>query len=369
TGQPYLDQIILKIIPDSNSRVVALQNGDVNYLWYYTVPYSAVPQLIKDPNLVYTFDHVAPASDVAQIILNLRNPILNNTDVRHALAYAINKTDLVEKVGFGVAKEALGPVPSSYGPTMFNPNLPVYAYDVSKANALLDKAGYAEGSDGTRFALELTWPTENAALNRAGELLKSQLGLVGVVLKLVPADRNTVYDKVFIRWQFDMMMQAFGTGPVPDVGVSRFYLSSNIGHAFSNNGGAYSNPTADALWADAATTVDTAKRTQDLYRMQEILVQDLPDLWLWEVKSIAIWSKDFAGLHTSKTNWGVYDLQDAYWMKGSIVSPQSALQAITDAQSKLASLQGQGYNTTMAASLLSQAQASYKSGDYASAQQ
>lgn len=317
-GQPYLDQLLFKIIPDSNARVIALQNGDINYLWHYTVPYSAVPQLLKNPNLAYTFDHVAPASDVAQIILNLRNPILNNTDVRHALAYAINKTELVDKVGFGVAKEAPGPIPSSYGPSMFNPNLPIYAYDVIKANALLDKAGYAKGSDGTRFSLELTWPVENAALNRAGELLKSQLGLVGVLLKLAPADRNTVYDKAFIKWQYDLMMQAFGTGPLPDVGVARLSLSSNIGHSYTNNAGAYVNRSVDALWSDAATTTDSAKRTQDFYKLQEILVQDLPDLWLWEVRSIAIWSKDFAGISTPKTNWGIYDLQDTYWNKGTI---------------------------------------------------
>jgi peptide/nickel transport system substrate-binding protein len=367
-GQPYLDQIIFKVIPDSTSRVIALRSGDINYLWYYTVPYSAIPQLMNDPNLVYTFGHVDDAPDMTQIFLNLRNPILNHTDVRHALTYAINKTELVEKVAFGIAKEAVGPVPSTYGPAIFDPNLHEYAYNVDKANELLDKAGYPRGSDGTRFSLELTWQVENQALSRAGELLKSQLGQVGISLKLAPRDRATLIDTVFNRWQYDMLIHPMGTGPIVDVGVSRLYVSSNIGHNAFNNAAGYSNPTVDALWADAARTVDPARRTQDLYKIQEILVQDMPHVWLWEQKSIAIWTKDIGGLHTAKTNWGVYDMQDAYSMKGSLVSPQGALKAINDARSKLTELERQGYDTTNAKVLLGQAQSAYDSGNYASAQ-
>jgi len=323
----YLDQVIFKIIPDGNTRVIALQTGNINYLWYYTLSYSAAPALMKDSNLIYTFDHVDPASDIVQAFLNLRNPILNNTDVRHALNYAINKTELIDKVAFGLGKEAVGPIPSSYGPTIFNPNLPVYPYDVSKANQLLDKAGYPKQANGTRFSLELTWIVENTPLGRAAELIKSQLALVGVNINFKPTDRTAVLDAVFNRWKYDMFIQSMGTSPLPDAGVTRNYLASNIGHNTFSNAAAYNNPTADALWADAATTTDPAKRTQDFYRVQEIIVQDMPHLWFWEVKSIAIWSKDFAGLHIAKTNYGIYNLQDTYWLKGTMASPQNVQNA------------------------------------------
>ena len=128
-----------------------MQKGDINYLWYYTVPYSAAPTTNEGSQPRIHIRPRNPSPDMIQVFLNLRNPILNNTDVRHALAYAINKTELIDKVTFGIGKEAVGPIPSTYGPTIFDPNLPKYAYDVAKANDLLDKAGYSKGADGTRF--------------------------------------------------------------------------------------------------------------------------------------------------------------------------------------------------------------------------
>jgi len=323
TGQPYFDQIIFKVIPDATARVLALQRGDINYLAYYSVPYSAVGQLTKDPNLVYTFSRVVPSATIVQLFLNLRRPILNNTDVRHALNYAINKTEMIDKVAFGMGTVAVGPIPSTYGPTVFNPNLPTYPYDVGTANGLLDKAGYPRGANGTRFSLELTWQVQDMTLARASELMKSQLALVGVNVKLNPQERAQMIDTVFNRWNYDMCFDHTATGPVVDVGVSRLSVSSNIGHNAFDNGAAYSNPKVDALWDDAAKTVDPAQRTQDLYQVQVILIQDMPALWLWEEKSIALWGKDFTGLHGTNTNYGTYDLHDAYWLKGTMATPQN----------------------------------------------
>jgi peptide/nickel transport system substrate-binding protein len=338
---PYLDQIIFKTIPDPTTRALALQSGDVNYLWFYTVPDSSVPQLKSNPNLVY-IPRVGDAPDEVMMFMNERNPILNNTNVRHALAYATNKTELVEKITLGLAKEATGPIPSTYGPKIFDPNLPVYQYDVAKANQLLDAAGYARQANGTRFSLELTWIVTLGEMGNAAELLKSQWAKVGVNLKLAPRDRATLLDTVFNRWDYDLFIHSMGTDPLPDVGVARLYVTSNIGHNSFNNGEAYSNSTVDALWTDAATTVDPAKRTQDLYQIQGILVQDMPMLWLWEVSAFGIYSNDFGGVNSPNTNNGAYYFQEVYWTKGTAVSPSSATEAITSAQSQLNTLENQG---------------------------
>jgi hypothetical protein len=267
-----------------------------------------------------------------------------------------------------LAKEARGPIPSAYGPAAFNPNLPAPEYSVSKANQLLDKAGYPKQANGTRFSLELTWIVTLGEMGRAAELIKSQLALVGVNLKLAPRDRATLVDTVFNRWNYDLFMHSMGTDPLPDVGVARLYITSNIGHTAFNNAAAYSNPTIDSLWSDAAITTDPAKRTQDLYQIQQILIQDMPMIWLWEVNDYSIYTKDFGGVDPPTTSNGAYYFQEVYWTKGGNVSPQSAMQAIADAQSKLTTLAKQGNNSTAAWTLLQQAQSAYKSGDYASAQ-
>lgn len=367
--KPYLDQIILKVIPDSNARVLAIQQGDVNLLAGTIVPASAVAQLTKNQNLNYTFKNVFGTTDSDQIQLNLRNPILNKTDVRHALSYGIDRKELVDKILFGLGQEAVGPIPSTYGPATFNPNLPKYDNDVAKANDLLDKAGYPRGADGTRFSLELRYYSTNANMGRAGELIKSQLARIGVTIKLMPGDRTSTIDAVYNQFKFDMFMSSFGTSPLPDIGVAHFFLSSNIGHALYGNAAPYNNPTTDALWNQAATTVDPAKRTQALYSIQEILVRDMPHIWLWEPVSVAFWTKDFAGICSRITNEGADHFQFAYWLKGSAVSPESTLNLIETVQSKLADLQKQGYDVTNAMNLISQAKSAYDSGNYGAAQQ
>jgi hypothetical protein len=205
-------------------------------------------------------------------------------------------------------------------------------------------------------------------MGRAAELIKSQLALVGVNLKLAPRDRATLIDTVFNRWNYDLFMHSMGTDPLPDVGVARLYVTSNIGHNAFNNAAAYSNATVDSLWTDAATTTDPAKRTQDLYQIQNILVHDMPMIWLWEVNDYSIYTSDFGGVDPPTTSNGAYYFQEVYWTKGGNVSPQSAMQAIADAQSKLTTLAKQGNNSTAAWTLLQQAQSAYQSGDYASAQ-
>lgn len=367
-GQPYLDQVIFKVIPDANSRVLALQKGDINFLVGSILPLASVPQLQKDPNLKYTFQNVYSSGDVAQLQLNLRNRYLNNSDVRHALSLGLDRQELIDKILFGLGKPAKGPIPSTYGSSIFNSNLPTYNNDVAKANDLLDKAGFPKGADGIRFTLEMLMVVSFGDLVRAAELMKSQWARIGVNLKVSPTERGALLDAVYTRWQFDMYLSSMATGPVPDVGVARFSLTSNISHNTFSNAAGYSNSQVDSLWQQAATAVDPVKRTQALYRVQEILVQDMPHLWLWELYVVAVWSKDFAGICTPLANSGSDTLQDTFWLKGSLVSPGSALLAITNAQSKIVGLQGQGYNVTAARSLLSQAQAAYDSGNYAAAQ-
>jgi len=94
----------------------------------------------------------------------------------------------------------------------------------------------------------------------------------------------------------------------------------------------------------------------------------VPHIWLWEPNIVAVWSKDFAGLCTAKTNGGSDHLQDTYYLQGSLASPAGAMKAIADAQSKITDLQKQGYDVTTAKNLLDQAQTAYASGDYATAQ-
>src|SRR5207253_5813321 len=106
-----------------------------------------------------------PGTDPTSLYFNFganstkANPWVNNTLVREAFSYALNKTALVSSVFYGFAQVNWAPLaPENYA---YDYNLTQYSYNVTKANALLDRAGYPRGADGTRFTATMAVPIGN----------------------------------------------------------------------------------------------------------------------------------------------------------------------------------------------------------------
>ena len=94
-GEPYLDRVMIKIMPDAAARVLALRAGEVDYVWPDYFPLSAVEQFQKDAK--FTMREVSyPGSDI--IILNTKNPQLAKREVRQALYTAIDRQFIHDKV-------------------------------------------------------------------------------------------------------------------------------------------------------------------------------------------------------------------------------------------------------------------------------
>jgi peptide/nickel transport system substrate-binding protein len=101
--QPYLDRIIIKIIPDSSARLLALQAGEVDYIDQYYFPLSAYALLAKDPR--FALKEVSyPSLDI--VILNTRKPPLDRASVRQALLVAIDRNYLLKNVFLGTGQVA-----------------------------------------------------------------------------------------------------------------------------------------------------------------------------------------------------------------------------------------------------------------------
>src|SRR5262249_47166499 len=169
----------------------------------------------------------------------------------------------------------------------------------AEAERLLDAVGWkweGEGSrtargapgvaDGTRLSIEfLHFP----AFTKYGELVRQQLGTIGVGVTLRPLEPAVFAPTVFKDRNFDANVISYCNGPDPEIGVRRMYHSSQIGPAPSTNAAAYRNGTVDALSDEASRTVERDKRTRLYRQIQEILVQDLPYYWLVETVSTRAW--------------------------------------------------------------------------------
>jgi len=280
-GLPYLDRLVMRIVPDPNSRMLAFQKGDVDFVYYYLVLYDQVARYKADPKYVDD-QHGGEAGATSEFVMfNLRNPFLGTYEVRKAIALAIDKDAIRYKALSGLGKTADTVIHSGLA-WAFSPNVTKYNRDVPQANQLLDHAGHPRGADGTRFKLRLSWADGRDFEGLSAEVIRDQLRDVGIGVEITKMDRATFIDRVFMNWDFDMAHQLFGTGPDPTIGVTRFLSTANIKKASFVNAMGYSNPNVDKLLNVEVAQTDLTERADSWKKVQELVMQDLPLLPLFE---------------------------------------------------------------------------------------
>ncbi|HEV7372557.1 ABC transporter substrate-binding protein [Arenibaculum sp.] len=281
-GKPYLDDIYFRVIPDAASRALALETGEVDVSQYNDVEPFDVPRLEALPHLSMTtkgYEFVAPLS---WIEINTREAPLDDKRFRQALAHALDREFIRDRIWFGLGRVATGPVNSV---TPFHePDVPQYEYDPQKAEALLDEMGLEPYADGVRAEITLTPMPYGETWARLAEYIKQAWGKIGVEVTLESTDVAGWVQKVS-NWDYETTNDFVYQYGDPSLGVARTYISDNIrkGVMFSNTMG-YSNPRVDELFAAAAVENDPAKREEQLSEAQKILVEDMPVIWLLEME-------------------------------------------------------------------------------------
>lgn len=200
----HLDGIVFRILPDTQARFASLKSGEVDVIW--TDRGSSVVKAIKDPNITT----VAKDGKGAKItFINTSKPPLDDMRVRQALAHAWNQ-DAILKVTW---KDT---VPFARHPLGIDSKCDAkyLEYDPEKAKALL--ADY-----GKPVSIEMIHTTTERG-REFGEIYQQLLKQVGVDLKLVPVDQNTLVKKVFTN---DYMISGWRIADSADVGPQTFALS------------------------------------------------------------------------------------------------------------------------------------------------
>lgn len=307
-GKPYLDRIVYKVMPSAATAAIAFENGEADYFLNPT-PLD-VERLNKLPDVVITEKGREGFAGVETVVLNLNTTPLSDVRVRRAMAYAIDKNYIVEKIAFGKGTVATGPI-SSQLKWAHNPNVSKYERDLARAEQLLDDAGYERGADGIRFHLKYVYASSYA---KVAEVLRDQLRDAGIAVDLEQMEFNAAVDRVYLKKDFDLGFASFENGPDPDIGVKRTVVSSNIGAIPFSNGASYRNPLVDELFDLAASETDRAKRAGYYFQAQEILATELPYLWLYEPQSSSAYKSGLQGMYGWSAKSSVYFAQDAWWL-------------------------------------------------------
>jgi peptide/nickel transport system substrate-binding protein len=287
-GQPYLDRIIIKIIPEASARLLALRAGEVDYIDQYYFPLSAHDILAKDPR--FSLKEVSyPSVDL--IILNTRKPPLDQAKVRQALLTAIDRNYLLKNVFLGTGQVGRSIIDTRLAWT-YNPAVDyekLYAYDAKRAAALLDEAGFKPGPDGTRITLRLSFDTGRPEYTSLAQALQRYWQAAGIKTVLEGAERPVVLKRVYSDYDFDATLQNYSTSGDPALGISRTYHTEAI-----MQGQSFNNATGYPIrrWMRCSTKrprcTDRRGRRVHYFAVQEVLARDLPVLTIHQQAQIGV---------------------------------------------------------------------------------
>ena len=294
-GLPHLDEVVMRVVPDDGSAVVAFEAGEIDWLWSVPGPDLERLETSGDAEFIRTPINPGGTNCIMTVSFNLERPLLSDVRTRRAIAHALDREQFVERVIFGQGRVAEAPIHSGIA-SAHAAGLDMPTHDVAEAERLLDEAGWREDSDGARLSKGVEGVKDGTPLAfdfahfpnfaQYGELLRAQLAEIGADVKLVPLEPPVFAERVFTERDFDTNVISYCNGTDPEIGVRRMYTSANIGDVPFSNAAAYSNPKIDDLFDQARAAIDPEERA-DLYRrIQEIVVEDLPYFWLVETESV-----------------------------------------------------------------------------------
>jgi peptide/nickel transport system substrate-binding protein len=306
-GRPKLDRLIWTISSDAPSAATKLFSGEADF-WEALTP-DQLSRVASTPAL-----RVQPYPGLQYVFMGMNlherkgtrpHPIFGDLAVRRALSMAVDRRAILRNVFDTIGEISHGPFPRTQ--SVADTTLEPPPYDVARAKALLDSAGWREGPGGVRqkqgrplkFTLEV--PQSSKGRMAYAVLLQQQLRNVGAQVDVDPIDYPTLLARQDAR-DFDAAMMAFSTDP--GAGGTKQYWHSSAAVKGGNNYVGYSNPRFDALLDSAVATFDPAAAKAYARRAFQVLIGDAPGIWLYDVVPLA-------GVHRRLRTPGMR--ADGYW--------------------------------------------------------
>jgi peptide/nickel transport system substrate-binding protein len=286
-GAPNIEHLRIRIVPDVTVRALELRKGSADATINSLTP-DMVVTLGKQPALAADQQ---PGTTLAYISFNFEDPTLAKREVRQALAYATDRQTIIQYLLRGQARPASSLLPPNTW--AFDSDVQQYDFDPSRAEQLLESAGYRRGADGMRLHLTLKTSTDEST-RLMSEAIADQWKRVGVALELRPLEFATFFSDI-TRGSFQMYaLRWVGANNDPD--IFEFVFSSKKMPPAGANRGHYSNPQLDALLQEEHVEVDQVKRKALLSQVQKMVAKDEPYINLWYVDNVCVHRDRLTGI-------------------------------------------------------------------------
>ena len=294
---PYLDQVILEIVPDQNAELVRLQAGQVDMLQQQVRPEDIATLRPLEQQGKVRLIELGVGVDPDLFFFNLRGPywekdprrdFLIRKEFRHAISHAIDREAFANTVFLGAGVPIWGPITPG-NREWFSPNVPRYGYSVERAKELLESIGLAnrdadewlEDPKGAEARFTLLAYRGNSSIERGAAIVRDELKPLGIAVDVVLLEQGALIDRM-LKGQFDAIMFYFTLTNLDPAISSDFWLSSGSGHIW-NIGQAKPatdwEKEIDDLMIPVMGSTDQAARKQAFDQIQKIFADNLPVIY------------------------------------------------------------------------------------------
>jgi peptide/nickel transport system substrate-binding protein len=291
-GRPALDRVVFRIFSDANAMLANLISGAIDVIPSGFVGLSfgqalQVQDLIKQGRARGLKVELGPSLLFESLTPNLENPILKDKRVRQALAYASNREGISRSLYQGQQVVAHSPFPSNHPD--FDRSIKRYPFDLTRAKALLEEAGWRPGPDGIRrnaqgdkLSIVVTTTAGNRDREREQQILQESWKEAGIELVIENFPSRVVFGSmVYQRKYKGFILQSNGFSR-PEATLEK-YVASYIAPEgeFSQNFTAWRNADVDRLAEEYNRELSVEKRRALLVRFQRIWAEEVPEVALY----------------------------------------------------------------------------------------
>lgn len=300
-GRPRISRYIFRVIPDLAVQFLELRNESVDNMGLTPDQYKAYDSFFKKYN---KFRY--PAFSYTYLGFNLKKPLFKDRRVREAIARAVDKRELIDGVLLGIGSPSTGPFPRHTW--AYNPQVRDFDHDPSKAQALLEDAGWKDNDgdgvldkDGKPFAFTVITNQGNKSREMTAVILQSHLAKIGIKMDVRIIEWSSFLHNFIDKGEFDATILAWNTGIDPDQYI--IWHSSQHGKGKYNFVG-YNSPEADRLLERGRREFDFNRRREIYHRLQAVIQNDIPYVFLFSQDSLPVVHKRFQKVETAPLGIG-----------------------------------------------------------------
>ncbi len=298
SGKPRISKIVVHFIPDENTAVNEMRTHELD--WFHAASETSYSQLKTIPGVRNV---ISPRNSYRGMLINIESPLVRDVRVRRAIAYAIDKESIVQKVTYGAAHAATEDIPSFMW--AYDRAVPAYHYDPAKAKQLLAQAGWVSGPGGILHKagtpLELRFVLRQGAATdtRLSVTIQSQLRAVGIDPLIKTYQGSMLFgggtSGVLSGGHYDIDLSGFNSGFDPD-NSAQFTCSARPPNGY--NWSRYCTAEMDAAQAQAVSSYDRNVRKAAYAKIERLLARDVPQIFMYwqpEIDAVNPALKNFTG--------------------------------------------------------------------------